>query len=90
MYAYKCRNDSKNKLNGFSKSYLKNNKFEEYYICLFEGRYQQECDNFIIRSLNHGMYLQRLKKSLHLTLMKNGVIKLKLKVNHGFKTIKWL
>ena len=90
MYAYKCRNDSKNKLNGFSKSYSKNNKFEEYYICLFEGRYQQECDNYIIRSLNHGMYLQRVKKSHYLTLMKNCVIKMKVKVNHGFKTIKWL
>ena len=63
MYAFKCGDDSKNKLKGISKSQSKNIKFEEYYNCLFGGKYQQECDSFIIRSLNHEMYLQRVKKS---------------------------
>ena len=63
MYAFKCGNDSKNKLKGISKSQSKNIKFEEYYNCLFGKEYQRECDNYIIRSLNHEMYLQRVKKS---------------------------
>ena len=31
--------------------------------CLDGEDYQQECDNYIIRSINHEIYLQRLKKS---------------------------
>ena len=50
------------KLKGFSKSDSKNIEFEDYYRCLFGGKNQQEGDNYIIRSLNHEMYLQRLKK----------------------------
>ena len=57
MYAFESGNDSKNKLKGISKSYSKNIKFEDYYNCLFGGKYQQECDNYILRSLNHKMYL---------------------------------
>ena len=63
MYAFKCGDDSKNKLKGISKSQSKNIKFEEYFNCLFGVKYQQECDNYIIRSINHEMYLQRVKKS---------------------------
>ena len=63
MYAFKCGDDSKNKLKGISKSQSKNIKFEEYYNCLFGGNYQQECDNYVIRPINHEMYLQRIKKS---------------------------
>ena len=40
-YAFKCGNDSKNKLKGISKSQSKNIKFEEYYSCLFGREYQQ-------------------------------------------------
>ena len=58
-YAFKCGDDSKNKLKGISKSQSKNIKFEEYYNCLFGRKYQQECNNYIIRSINHEMYLQR-------------------------------
>ena len=50
-------------MKGVSKYYSKNIKFEDYYNCLFGEKYQQECDNYIIRSLNHEMYLQRVKKS---------------------------
>ena len=63
MYAFKCGNDSKNKLKGISKSRSKNIKFEEYYNCLFGKEYQRECDNYIIRSINRDMVLQKVKKS---------------------------
>ena len=63
MYAFKCGNDSENKLKGVSISYSKNIKFEEYYNCLFEEEYQQECVIYIIRSLNQEMHLQQIKKS---------------------------
>ena len=63
MYAFKCGNDSKNKLKGISKSQSKLIKFEEYYNCLFGGEYQRECNNYIIRSINHEMVLQEVKKS---------------------------
>ena len=62
-YAFKCGNNSKNKLKGISKSQSKNIKFEEYYNCLFGREYQQECDNYILRSINHEMVLQKVKKS---------------------------
>ena len=62
MYAFKCGDDSKNKLKGISKSQSKHIIIEEIYNCLFGGKYQQECDNYLIRSLNHEMYLQRIKE----------------------------
>ena len=75
MYAFKCGVDSKNILNGVSQSYSKNIKLEGYYYCLFGGEYQHECDNYNIRSLNHEMYLQRVKKNVHcLSLMIKDVI----------------
>ena len=63
MYAFKGGNDSKNKLKGISKSQSKNIKFGEYIKCLNGEDYQQECDNYIIRSINHEMVLQEVKKS---------------------------
>ena len=63
MYAFKCGDDSKNKLKGVSKHQSEQIKFEEYYKCLFDGEYQKECDHYTIRSLNHEMYLQRVVKS---------------------------
>ena len=62
MYAFKCGDGSKNKLKGISKSQSTCFKFEEDDNCLFGGRYQQEFNNYIIRSLNQEMYLQRIKK----------------------------
>ena len=62
MYAFKCGNDSKNKIKGVSKSQSKNIKFEEYKKRLDGEDYQQECDNYIVRSLDDEMYLQRVKK----------------------------
>ena len=64
-YSFKCKNnsESKNKIKGISKSQSKHTKFEEYYNCLFGGEHQKECDNFILRSLNHEMYLQKVRKT---------------------------
>ena len=64
-YSFKCKNndENKNKMKGISKSQSKHIKVEEYYNCLFGGEYQKECDNYIIRSLNPEMYLQKVKKS---------------------------
>ena len=54
-YTFKCRDDSKNKLKGSSKSYSKNFEFDEYKKCLGGEEFQRVCDNYIIRSLNHEM-----------------------------------
>ena len=62
-YAFKRGNDSKNKLKGISESYSKNINIEENYICLFGGKFKQECENYILRSINHEMVLQEVKKS---------------------------
>ena len=62
-YAFKCGDNSKNKLKGISKSYSKNIKFVEYKKCLDGEDYQRECDNYILRSINHEMVLQKIKKS---------------------------
>ena len=48
MYAFKCGDDSKNKLKGISKSQSKNIEFEEYKKCLDSEEYQEECNNFIL------------------------------------------
>ena len=61
-YAFKCNNKSTNKLKGITKSQAKNIKFEEYYNCLFGKKYQNTCDNYLIRSINHDMYLQKVEK----------------------------
>ena len=63
IYAFKCGNDSKNKLKGISKSQSKHIKVEEYKNCLDGEEYQQYSDNYIIRSINHEMVLQRVKTS---------------------------
>ena len=51
------------KLKGISKAQSNNIKFEEYKKCLDGKEHQQECDNYIIRSINHEMVLQKVKKS---------------------------
>ena len=63
MYAFKCGDDSKNKLKGISRSQSKNIKFEEYRKCWDGEDYQQKCNNYIMRSINHEMVLQKVKKS---------------------------
>ena len=63
LYSFKCRDDSKNKLGGISQSHSKNIKFDEYKNCLDGEEYQQESDIYIIRSLNHEIYIQRVRTS---------------------------
>ena len=63
MYAYKCGDDSKNKLKGVSKSQSQNIKFEDYKKCLDGEENQQECNNYIIKSINYEMVHQEVKKS---------------------------
>ena len=63
MYSLKCGNNSKNRLKGVSKSQSKHIKFEECYNCLFGGEYQKDCDKYKVRSIDHGKYLQRVKKT---------------------------
>ena len=60
---FKCGDDSKNKLKGISKSQSKHIKLEEYKNCLHGEDYQRECNNYIIRSVNHEMYLQEIRKT---------------------------
>ena len=57
MYAFKCGDDSKNKLKGVSKSQSKNIEFGEYKKCLDGKEYKKICNNYIIRSINHEMHL---------------------------------
>ena len=75
MYAFKCGDDCKNNLKSVSKSQSKENKFEEYKKCLDGEECQRECKNYIIRSINHEMVLQEVKKNKHyLYSMINDVI----------------
>ena len=61
-YSFKCNNNNTNKLKGISKSQSKGIKFDEYKNCLFGADYKKNCDNFLIRSINHEMYLQKVEK----------------------------
>ena len=62
-YSFECGSDNKNKLKDISESQSKNVKFEEYYNCLFGEDYRNECDNYVIRSINHDTYLQKVRKN---------------------------
>ena len=63
MCAFKCGDDSKNRLKGISKAQSKNIKFEEYKICLDGEELENECINYILKSSNHDMYMQGIKKT---------------------------
>ena len=63
MNAFKSGDDSKNELKGISKSQSKHIKFEKYKKCLDGMEYQKECNKYILRSINHEMHLQEIKKS---------------------------
>ena len=62
MHSFKCGEHSKKKLKGISKSQSKHIKFEEHYNFLFGGKYKKEYNNNILRSINHEMHLQEIKK----------------------------
>ena len=89
MYAFKCGNDSKNKLKGVSKSHSKIIKFEEYKKCLDGKKYQRECNNYIMRSINHKMVLQEVKKSTLSIFDDKRCFAENIEKNHGIITIIW-
>ena len=74
MYAFKCGDDTKNKLKGISNSQSKHIKFEQCKNCLDGDNYQKECNNYFLRSINHDNKLQELKNLQCLFLMINDVI----------------
>ena len=60
--SFKCGEDNKNKIKGVSNSYSKNFKFEEYKKSLNGEKNQEKCEISILGSVNHEMYLQKMKK----------------------------
>ena len=66
------------------KSKSKKLKFEEYHNCLYGKEYRKECDNFLVRSINHDMFLQLVCKN---TLSPFESMKVILKVNRGIDSI---
>ena len=64
MYSSECGDDSKTKIKSVSKFQSKRIKIEEYKNCLDEKKYQEECENYILRSVNHKKYLQQKKSAL--------------------------
>ena len=75
MYECKCGDDGKNRRKGISKSYSKNIKFAEYKNCLDGEKYQEERENYILGSVNHEMYLQKMKKKFIFFSMIRGFFK---------------
>ena len=63
MYSFNCGDDFKNKLEGVSEPQSKQIKSEEYKKCLDGEEYQRDCSYYILRSINHEMYLREVKKS---------------------------
>ena len=62
MSSSKCGDVIKNKLGSISKSQSKHINSDEHKKCLDNEEYQGECDNYILRSTNHEMYLHEIKK----------------------------
>ena len=83
MYAFNCGDDSKNRLKGISKAQSNNIKFEEYKICLDGEELENECIKYILRSINHDMYMQGFKKT---TL---SIFDDKRNCLHNIKSIPW-
>ena len=63
MYALNCGDDSKSKLKVICKSQSKNFKTEDCKKRIVGKDYQKECDKYLIRILNHDMYLQKETKN---------------------------
>ena len=63
MYASKCGDDNKNRLKGISKAQSKNIEFVEYKISLDGEELENECVNYILRSINHDLNMQGFKKT---------------------------
>ena len=65
-YSFKCGEQTENKLKGITKPQTKCIKFEEYKNCLSGGEFNDKCNNYLLRSIKHNMFLQKVeKKSLN-------------------------
>ena len=62
-YSFKCDEKNTTKLKRISKSCSKYKKYRQYKKCLDGEEYQKGCDNWSLKSINHEMYLQKIKKS---------------------------
>ena len=64
-YSFKCKNKtkSKNKMKRISKSQTEHIKFEENKKCSYGEKYQSECKNYFLRSVNRERHLQEIEKS---------------------------
>ena len=87
MYSFKCGVGSKNKVKGSSISQTKHFNFEDYKKCLDGEEYRRESDNYILRSINLEMYLQKVKNLHYPYSMINDIMKIRLKVNLGNENI---
>ena len=63
MHSFEIGDKTINKLKGISKSQTKHIEFEDYKKWLDGVEYQKECDLYLLRSINHETYLQKVKKS---------------------------
>ena len=63
MNVFRCGDGSKNKLKGICKSQSDNFRFEEYEKCLDGEKFHSEFYKFILKSIDHDMYLQEIQKS---------------------------
>ena len=63
LFVYKDNTESKSKKRNFKMSISIHIKFKEYKICLDGKDCQKECNNHILRSINHEMHFQEIKKS---------------------------
>ena len=61
-YPFKRNVENTNKLKGISKSQSKHNKYNVYKNCLDGEKYPQEGNIYTLKSINHGIYLQKIKK----------------------------
>ena len=62
-YSFNCNDGNTNKLKVISESQSRHIGFEQYKKCLDGKKYQKECDDYILKSINHDMYLQRVCKT---------------------------
>ena len=76
IFAFKCKDEieDKNKLKSISKSQSKNIKVVEYKICLDGEELENECINYILKSINHDMYMQGIKKTTLSIFDDKGII----------------
>ena len=49
------------------RSFSKNTKFEDYKNCLDGEKYHEECENYILGSVNHERHLQKVRKLFNIS-----------------------